>query len=142
LQHAFSLDVLMVPSLVFAFSADGDHLTCGGFSFDETVHLGSFEFITDYFGGLRLSHRKSDLGIAFMGPTHNGLPSPQWATIEDSTEEFHMASSRGGGSTCSHQKPTVLGGCTGHLVYDNSSTAGVDTAAAHQTLFRAMMHSS
>jgi hypothetical protein len=33
---------------------------CSGFSLGETVYLGSFEFITDYFGGLSLSPRRSD----------------------------------------------------------------------------------
>jgi hypothetical protein len=55
LQHAFPLDVSVVPSLPIVVGADGEHLTCGGFSLGETVHLGNFEFITDYFGGLSLT---------------------------------------------------------------------------------------
>jgi hypothetical protein len=46
LQRALSLDVPMVPSPVIAVTADGERLTCGGFSLDETVRLGNFEFIT------------------------------------------------------------------------------------------------
>jgi hypothetical protein len=55
LQRAFPLDVLMVPSCALAVIADGEHLTCGGFSLGETIHLGNFEFIADYFSGTSLS---------------------------------------------------------------------------------------
>jgi hypothetical protein len=57
LQRAFSLDVPMVPSSAITVAADGKHLTCGGFSLGETVRLGKFEFITDYFSSLSLSLR-------------------------------------------------------------------------------------
>jgi hypothetical protein len=40
---------------------------CGGFSLDEPVHLGNFEFVVDYFGGLSLSPRRGNSGTAFMG---------------------------------------------------------------------------
>jgi hypothetical protein len=43
------------PSSIIAVAANGDCLTCGGFSLDEIVHLGNFEFIIDYFSGLSLS---------------------------------------------------------------------------------------
>jgi hypothetical protein len=88
----------MVPSSSLTFSTDGEHLMYNGFSHDETINLRSFEFITDYFSGLSLSPRWSDLGTTFMGLTHSGPPSPRQAMIEDSTEEFHTASSGGGGS--------------------------------------------
>jgi hypothetical protein len=52
----------MVPSSTFAFSADGEHLTCGGFSLGETVRLGCFEFISNYSGSLSLSPKRSDSG--------------------------------------------------------------------------------
>jgi hypothetical protein len=42
----FPLEVLMVPSSVIA---DGEHLMCGGFSLSETICLGNFEFIANYF---------------------------------------------------------------------------------------------
>jgi hypothetical protein len=45
----------MVPSSTITIAADGEHLTCGGFSLGETICLGNFEFITDYFNGLSLS---------------------------------------------------------------------------------------
>jgi hypothetical protein len=96
LQHAFPLDVLMVPSSAFAFSTNGERLTCGGFSLSEIIHLGSFEFITDYFGSQSLSPRRSHSGTTFMGSTGSVSPSPWWAMVEDSTKEFHMASSGGG----------------------------------------------
>jgi hypothetical protein len=51
-------------------------LTCGGFSLGETVRLGNFEFITDYFSGLSLSPRIGDTGVTFMGSTHSGTSTP------------------------------------------------------------------
>ncbi len=89
----------MVPSSAIIIAIDGECLTCGGFSLSETVHLGNFEFIADYFNGLSLSPRRSYLGSTFMGSTHSGPPSPLRAMIEDSTEEFHTASSEVGGSS-------------------------------------------
>jgi hypothetical protein len=53
LQHAFPLNVLMVPSSGIA--ANGEHLMSGEFSHCETVRLGNFEFIINYFGSLILS---------------------------------------------------------------------------------------
>jgi hypothetical protein len=99
LHRAFPLNVLMVPSSVHAVSTDGEHLTWGDFSLTEIVHLGSFEFITDYFGSLSLSPRRSDSGTAFMGSTHSMTPSPWWDMIEDWTEELHTTSSGEGGSS-------------------------------------------
>jgi hypothetical protein len=61
----------MVPSSALTVSVDSECLTCGGFSLSETVHLGSFGFIGDYFGVLSLSPRRNDLGTAFMGATCN-----------------------------------------------------------------------
>jgi hypothetical protein len=55
LQGDFPLDVLMVPSSMITIAADGERLTCGGFSLGETIHLGNFELIADYFGSLSLS---------------------------------------------------------------------------------------
>jgi hypothetical protein len=109
LQCIFPLDILMVPSSMLAFSANGEHLTCDGFSHGETVHLGSFEFIADYFSGLSLSPRRSDSDIAFMTSSRSGPPTPWWATIEDSTKEFHMASSgdRGSGLPSPRRLSTV-----------------------------------
>jgi hypothetical protein len=91
--HTFPLDVLMVPSSTITVVADGEHLTCGGFSLSETPHLGNFEFITDYLDGLSRSHRRGNTGAAFMGSTHSGAPTPWRAMVEDSAEEFLTASS-------------------------------------------------
>jgi hypothetical protein len=87
----------MVPSSAITVVADNERLTCGGFSLSETVHLRNFEFIADYFGGLRLSPRRGDSDATFMSSTRSGTPSPQRAMIEDSSEKFLMASSREGG---------------------------------------------
>jgi hypothetical protein len=61
--------------------------------FDCWIHQ---SIIGYYFSNLSLSPRRSDSGTAFMGTTHSGPLSHQWVMIEDSTEEFHTASSRGG----------------------------------------------
>jgi hypothetical protein len=88
LQRAFSLVVPMVPSSAIAVIADGEHLMCGGFSLSETVHLGNFEFIADYFGGLSLSPRRGTVGATFIGPTHSGASTLRRTMIGDSIEEF------------------------------------------------------
>jgi hypothetical protein len=91
----------MVPSFVITVPAYNKHLTCGSFFLGETIPLGSFEFIIDYFSGLSLSPRRGDSGAVFMGSTHSGTPPPLWqAMIEDSTEAFLMAS-RGEGALAS-----------------------------------------
>jgi hypothetical protein len=93
LQRAFSLDVSMDPSSALTVSTNGECFTCSGFSLGETGCLGSLKFIIDCFGSLSLSPRRSDSEAPFMGSTHSGSPSPLWAMTEDSTDEFHMASS-------------------------------------------------
>jgi hypothetical protein len=75
----------MVPS---SSIADGELLTCGGFSLDKPVRLGNFKFIADYFGGLSLSPWRGNDDTIFVGSTHSGASTPQRATMEDSTEEF------------------------------------------------------
>jgi hypothetical protein len=90
LQPTFCLDVLMVPSSVISIT--GERLTCDGFSLGETVRLGNFEFVVDYFSGLSLSPRRGNAGTAFMGTTHSGASTPRWPMIEDSAEEFLMVS--------------------------------------------------
>jgi hypothetical protein len=99
LQRAFPLDVLMVTSSTLVVFSNGKCLACGGFSCGKTVCFGSLEFIADYFGGLSLSSRGSNLDATLMCPTHGEPPSPLRAMIEDSTEEFHMDSSREEGFT-------------------------------------------
>jgi hypothetical protein len=96
LQHAFPLDVMVVPSSTIVIAADGECLTCCGFSLGETIHLGDFEFIADYFGGLSLSPRRGNAGAGFMGSTHSRAPTPWRAMIDDSAEEFLMVSSGDG----------------------------------------------
>jgi hypothetical protein len=130
LQRAFPLDVSMVPSSMLIVTADGEHLTCGGFSLGETVLLGSFEFIADYFGGLGLSPRRNNSYTTFMGSTHCGSPSPRWAMMEDSTEEFHMMSSGDGGFGL----PSSRRCGTGALPAPITTKAWMETAPATQAL--------
>jgi hypothetical protein len=87
----------MVPSSALDIASDGERLTCDDFSLGKTVRLGSFELITDYFGDLSLAPRRGSSGATFMVSTRSGTPSPQWVMIEDSTVEFLMESSGGGG---------------------------------------------
>jgi hypothetical protein len=86
----------MIPSSVITIAANSERLMCDGFSLGETVHLGNFEFIADYFGGLSLFPRRGDSGVAIMGSTRSGAPSPWWVMIEGSDEEFLMVSSAEG----------------------------------------------
>jgi hypothetical protein len=81
----------MVLSSTLIITSDGECLTCDGLFLSETVRLGSFELIAYYFGGLSLSPRRGSSGAAFMGSTRSGTPSPWWAMIEDSAEEFLTA---------------------------------------------------
>jgi hypothetical protein len=61
LENAFPLGVMMVPSSVITtIGADAEYLTCGGFSLGETIHIGSFEFVADYFGVQILFPGKGD----------------------------------------------------------------------------------
>jgi hypothetical protein len=89
----------MVHSFAFTVSTNNERLTCGGFFLGETVHFGSLEFITDCINDLSLSSRRNDSGAAFMGSPHSGPPTPPWTMIEESTEEFFMASSGEVGSS-------------------------------------------
>jgi hypothetical protein len=81
----------MVPSSVIVVAADGECLTCSEFSLGETIHLGYFEFIADYFGGLSLSARRDNGGAAFMASTRSKASTLRRAMIEGSTEEFLTA---------------------------------------------------
>jgi hypothetical protein len=58
------LDVPMVPSSVITVSTNGECLTCGGFSLGETVCLRNFKFIVNYIGGLCLSLKRGNAGVA------------------------------------------------------------------------------
>jgi hypothetical protein len=78
----------MVPSSTLAVAADGQSLSCSGFSLGETIHFGSLEFIVDRFGGLSLYSSGDVLGTFVMDSARSGPPSPLWTTMGDSTEEF------------------------------------------------------
>jgi hypothetical protein len=97
LQHGFPLDVLMVSSPVLAIAANGEHLSCDGFSLDETICFGSLEYIAGCIGDLSLAPRRDGLEAAILGSSHSRPPSPLRAMIGDSTEEFHRASHEEGG---------------------------------------------
>jgi hypothetical protein len=60
--------VLMVPSSSIVVAADGECLTCRGFSLGEPIRLGNFEFIADYFNGLSLFPKRGNEGVPFMWP--------------------------------------------------------------------------
>jgi hypothetical protein len=64
----------MVHSYALTVSTDGEHLTCGGFSLNETIRFGSL-FIADCFGGLRLYPKESDSGAIFRSTTRSRPPS-------------------------------------------------------------------
>jgi hypothetical protein len=74
----------MINSLMLVVTIDGKCLTCGGFSLDETICVGSLEFIADYFGSLSLSLKGSNSGAVFAGMAHSGSPS-LCAILENST---------------------------------------------------------
>jgi hypothetical protein len=93
----------MVPSSSIIVTVNGQRLTCGGFSLTEPVHLGNFEFITNYFDSLSLSPKRGNEGTVIVGSTRSGASTPHRATIEDSTEESLMASSKEG--SFSHLSP-------------------------------------
>jgi hypothetical protein len=57
---AFSLNIPMIPSSAITDATDSECLMYGGFSLSETIHLGNFEFIADYFGSLSLSPRRGN----------------------------------------------------------------------------------
>jgi hypothetical protein len=143
LQYAFPLDVPMVHSSVLTVSTDGERLTCDGFSLGEIIHFGSPEFIAIYFNGLSLYPRGDDSGASFMGSTRNGSPSLR-SMIEDSTEEFYMASSGDGwgGTVCSHHNHTMARGHSGHSGHNDDSTVGTGVAARTPAPLQAMMQFS
>jgi hypothetical protein len=55
LQRAFSLDVLMVPSLKLSFVANDNHLTDIDLAPGSTIRFGSLEFTADHLSHLSLS---------------------------------------------------------------------------------------
>jgi hypothetical protein len=93
------LDISMVPSSALTIAVDDECLKCGGVYLNETICLGCFEFIPDYFSDLGLSPKRSNSGATFMDSTCSRSPSPRWAMIEDSIEEFHMVPKGEGGSS-------------------------------------------
>jgi hypothetical protein len=70
----FPLNVLMIQSSRLITTADGKHLTHGGFNLSETICFGSLEFITNYFDSPRLSPKRNDSCAVFVGTAHNESP--------------------------------------------------------------------
>jgi hypothetical protein len=87
----------MVHSSMLTINASGELLTRGDFFLGESVPFGSLEFIADYFGHLSFSPKGSDSGTVFIRMTRGGSPSLR-TILEDSTDEFYMASSGEGSS--------------------------------------------
>jgi hypothetical protein len=50
----------MVHSSTLTVTTDGEHLTYSGLSLEETIHIGSLEFIANGFGSLSLSPKGWD----------------------------------------------------------------------------------
>jgi hypothetical protein len=72
--------------------------------------------------------RRGDAGAAFMGSTHSGAPTPRWAMIEDSAEEFLMASS----GERSFSLPSPRRCDTGSSLAPNTTTLKMENASATQ----------
>jgi hypothetical protein len=119
----------MVHSSALVISIDGECLMCGGFSLNEIVRFESLEFIVDYFGGLSLSPSGNDSGTTFMGSTRSES-SLLWAMIEDSTEEFYMASSEEGGSSLPSSRRHGTGAPPGPI----ATTPWLEDAPATQVM--------
>jgi hypothetical protein len=120
----------MVLSSAITIAADDEHLTCSGFSLGEIIHLGSFEFIIDYFGGLSLFPRRGNSSAAFMGSTRSGTPSSWWAMIVDSAKEFLMVSNGEGGSGL----PSPRRGSTGAPPTPVTTTPWMENGLATQAM--------
>jgi hypothetical protein len=95
LQHAFPLDVPMVPSPKLSFITNNNNPTGVGLAPSSAIHFSSLENIVDHFGHLSLSPQERDSGAISIGMVHNGLPSLH-ATLGESSNEDDTASSTGG----------------------------------------------
>jgi hypothetical protein len=89
----------MVHSSRLVIDVDGEHLTCGGFFFGETICFGSLEFIVDCFDSMSFSPKGNNSNAIFVEMARSGSPSLH-TILEDSTDEFYTTSSRGGAIGC------------------------------------------
>jgi hypothetical protein len=120
----------MVASSAFIITANSERLRCGVFSIHETIHLGNFEFIVDYFSGLSLYPRRGNAGASFMGSAHSEASTPRRAMVEDSDEEFLMASS--GEGSFGLPSPRVRG--TRALLIPVRTTSWMENTPAAQVM--------
>jgi hypothetical protein len=66
----------MVPSSALVIAADGERLSCRGFSLGESIRFGSLEFNANNFGGLSPSRMGYGSNAIIMGLAHGGPPCP------------------------------------------------------------------
>jgi hypothetical protein len=133
----------MVLSSALAIASDAECLTYGGFSLGETIHLGSFEFITNYFGGMSLSPRRGSLGATFMGHDRGpcqGIPhGVEWG---GGLRPLLSKEAQHGGFIFSCHNHTTNGESSDHPGHDDVSTADSGTAAGYWPPLRARACSS
>jgi hypothetical protein len=95
LQHAFPLEVPMVPSWKLSFVANGNNPTSVGLALGSTIHFDSLEFNVDCIGRLSLSPQEWDSSAIFIRMVHNASPCLH-TTLEESSDEDGAASGVGG----------------------------------------------
>jgi hypothetical protein len=86
----------MIPSMALVVAVEGECLSRGDFSIDETIHLGILDFIANCFRGLSLYPRREGLDAVTVGSTRSKPPSSLQVLTRDSTEKFHRASDEEG----------------------------------------------
>jgi hypothetical protein len=126
----FHLDILMVHSSMLIVSTIRERLMYGDFSLGEIVCFGSLEFIADFFGCLSLSPGGGDSDAIFIGMTCSGSPSLQ-TIMEDSPNEFYMASSREGSSDLPVSRRLHMGASSAHRHASNHHGPTIRAATTH-----------
>jgi hypothetical protein len=112
LQHAFPLNILMVPTLKLSFIANNNNPTSIDLAPGSAIHFASLEFITDHLGRLSLSPQEWDSSTLFIGMVHSGSPTLRTA-LEESFDKDDIASGVFGGpttSSCTTVRPILAFG--------------------------------